>query len=340
MKESRLGPRQWAFVVLAGGAACALPFIRKQPDAAQGASDALAQPTPRPASPEIPRLSGPVVASDNTSVPSRISAAGETLTPPATVETLPDWANAQRSPFDELLGSKAVVKPPAFAAKESIPIQPLKPWVQPGAVDVSNPSTASEIPTTTADHGDGLLANSSHPPDAFEPIVAARKPSVADSPQATAAWPDQRVSLEQIAQLNYSASNSDLVSAIVSPPPTTANSNTTLAANVVTRPPNASQTAIAAPGMSQGGSLQEALPIIDLPNAPRLISGPSSAAPAVTPRSQATVHFGAPGNPTITPWPANPAPAPSAANSSAPAGSPSQPAARSQSLIFQPSSRP
>lgn len=333
MKESRLGPRRWAFVVLAGGAACAIPFLRSGPEATQNAPGTMAQPEPQPIDRQLPAArSGPA------------SAAGQILSPPATAETLPAWASAQRSPFDELLGSKAVVSPPAFGTEANLPIEPLKPWVQPNSDAVPISSSVNETTTTVAEHRDGLRSLSDNPPDAFGSDMVASQPRSLPSRASATAWPDERISLEQIAQLNYSSQNSDLVSAIVTPPPARANSSTSLATKVLSSNPNPSLESNVSQGLSAPRNLAEPLTSnAELPNAPRITSPPSDAASITAAHSRATIRFGesnaaaqSGANP-LTRQPPNLEPI---AATSPPTGLTTPPDARRKSIIFQPSARP
>lgn len=114
MKENRLGPRQWAFVVVAGGTVFALPFTQRQPDS-----------KPQPAVVDVeatllPEISA--VAAPSTAV------TAQSPTTTNSVAAVPAWPTLPHSPFDDLVQQKALV-PEAKPTEEIVPMLPLRPWI-------------------------------------------------------------------------------------------------------------------------------------------------------------------------------------------------------------------
>lgn len=150
MKETRLGPRQWAFVVVAGGAVMALPFTQRQleskpePPVVDVAATLL---------PEV-NLSVPSVVASTASHGTAHANAGEAdkagiaaasaeAFELANAPALPAWPTLPHSPFDDLVKQKAMVID-AQPTEDIVPMQPLRPWISaPGLVGHSLASTSS-----------------------------------------------------------------------------------------------------------------------------------------------------------------------------------------------------
>ncbi len=112
MKENRLGPRQWAFVVVAGGAVFALPFMQRQPEV-------------KPTSPVVD-VEATLLPEANTAAPS--AAVASQLTASNGDAVVSTWPTLRHSPFDELVQQKAMVAE-AKPAEEIVPMLPLRPWI-------------------------------------------------------------------------------------------------------------------------------------------------------------------------------------------------------------------
>lgn len=241
MKENFFGPRQWAFVVITGGAACALPFVQTD-KASTPADKALTQ---------TDSLLTPIDTS-LTSSQHGSSLEGGGIVPALPSPRLPEWANADRSPFDELVGVTAA-KPKAAAATEPLPMQPLRPWIA-GPTDAaslaSTAATPRSLPSTSASESavarrepsaGGASPWSAEPPAAgFTPIEQlAATPSRSPATSAMASevqWPDQAVSAEQVAQATRTRER-DRPRVVVAPPPLSTNpSSPLLAAPVLPAP--------------------------------------------------------------------------------------------------------
>lgn len=149
MKETRLGPRQWAFVVVVGGATLALPFTQRRPELKPALPDVDV------ASTLLPEASGAVPAvmasatnhspADQATSKNGLSAAPVPgLDELATAPAVPVWPTLLHSPFDELVQQKAVVVE-AEPTEEIVPMQPLRPWISaPGLAGNSLASTSNQ----------------------------------------------------------------------------------------------------------------------------------------------------------------------------------------------------
>jgi hypothetical protein len=230
MKENVLGPRQWAFVVITGGAACALPFLQTDNsptkiDSAPTSSQQDALLVDRYAPAGSPLRSGPPIAA---------GAAAD----PAVPLSVPEWANANRSPFDDLVGNTAVA-PEASPPKPQLPMQPLRPWIvgpgdsstlvatggqsrQPARTNAPGDAIASRDPSTRAaspwsEEPTGFTPIEqldSHPSTVASALVHQSNPR--SNPQSDR-WPDQAVSADELARATRSRDH-ELASAIVPPP--------------------------------------------------------------------------------------------------------------------------
>lgn len=234
MKENVFGPRQWAFVVITGGAACALPFVQTDnastpADNALTQTDSLLTPTDTP-----------------------LTSSQHDLVPGLPSPRLPEWANADRSPFDELVGVTAA-KPKAPAPTEPLPMQPLRPWIA-GPADAaslaSTTATPTSLPSTSAPESPiarrERSAEQASPWSAeahvgFTPIdqlaSSSIQPPSPNSMPSDDRWPDQAVSAEELAQVTRSRERG-LASAVVAPPPLSTKPSSPLLAAPVLPPPS------------------------------------------------------------------------------------------------------
>ncbi|MGN6133631.1 MAG: hypothetical protein ACTHOU_03980, partial [Aureliella sp.] len=155
MKESSLGPRKWAFVVISGGAACSLLFLH--PD------DSVA-----PARPQGQLNSGPPGTAPTSAAAPHPGAATDALGLPLPTQQLPSWANADRSPFDDLVGVTAA-KPERPMPSGALPMEPLRPWIS-GPAESAAPTPAGTAPTAQAPAGPASVL----PPADRTPSAGAR----------------------------------------------------------------------------------------------------------------------------------------------------------------------
>src|SRR5687768_6945209 len=96
MKEHFHGPQKWALVVISGGAACALPFVNNSEQ------------------PPAVRQQSPAGTSSSLNSATDVDRSMSALPSPQ----FPEWANADRSPFDDLVG---------FKAREPAPVELAEP---------------------------------------------------------------------------------------------------------------------------------------------------------------------------------------------------------------------
>lgn len=242
MKESILGPRQWAFVVITGGAACALPFVHSD-----NSPTSIDSPLTRTDSGPTPTDSALTSSPQGSAPGDRFAlessgAAGGALVVPGSIadiaphlshQRLPEWANADRSPFDELVGVTAS-KPQTEPPSEQVPMQPLRPWIA-GPADVAalastvtppGPASANVAGNSIAGHHSSAAAATpwnDEPTKGFTPIEQLAHSS-SNAPRKAVArlddkgqWPDQTVSAEELAQATRLRER-ELASSIVASP--------------------------------------------------------------------------------------------------------------------------
>lgn len=236
MKENILGPRQWAFVVITGGAACALPFL--QTDNAPTRTDSTSTSSQQDALHGGPRaaptsLSDVVPPLAEQYLPDPYSAQYRLPGQRPPVQHLPEWAKTDRSPFDDIVGN-TLAKPEPAPPQAQVPMQPLRPWIA-GPGDAASLVTASSAQRPPiAANPDGAIARAkpsaveaspwSDATSGFTPIeqLASHNASPpasgpAGGPAPSPRWPDQAVSAEQIAQVTR-AHEREPTSAIVGQP--------------------------------------------------------------------------------------------------------------------------
>lgn len=150
MKETRLGPRQWAFVVVAGGAVLALPFTQRQseskpePPVVDVAATLLpevnlAVPSVVASTASHGAANANVVKANEAGMAAASCGVDELAAEPA----LAAWPTLPHSPFDDMVKQKAVVFE-AQPTEEIVPMQPLRPWISaPGLVGHSPAVTSS-----------------------------------------------------------------------------------------------------------------------------------------------------------------------------------------------------
>lgn len=156
MKETRLGPRQWAFVVVAGGAVLALPFTQRQseskpePPVVDVAATLLpevnlAVPSVVVSTASHGAANANAVKADEAGLAAASSGVDELAAAPA----LAAWPTLPHSPFDDMVKQKALVID-AQPTEEIVPMQPLRPWISaPGLVEHSLASTSSPSNSTS-----------------------------------------------------------------------------------------------------------------------------------------------------------------------------------------------
>ncbi|MFO1065951.1 MAG: hypothetical protein U0892_18975 [Pirellulales bacterium] len=230
MMNSRLNPRTWAFVVVTGGAVCALPFFqgKKSPPAAPQKSDTelLLDSIAAAASP-IDK-----VEVNHSAVPG-LNEPAWSMVPAPPVSQVPQWIAETRSPFDEMLAGKTPLPLPESPMIETPNLSPQQPWiitdkVQTGSSNRMNGSQTPELVRSVAGNGQpGRKAEPSPWDDAPTEQQRAGSGSSASPPVSSLAssgriqWPDvtQRDGLQPEAKLpNHSSSNSALASSKDSAP--------------------------------------------------------------------------------------------------------------------------
>ena len=346
MKERSYGPQKWALVVISGGAACALPFVN----------------TNEPSTSELHQSHARAALSAND------AADVDHMTLAVPPPQLPEWANADRSPFDDLVGVKAREPAPVALAKP-LPLEPLRPWISgpastpsaPAAVNNSiaggQASPATSVSTKVADDASPWRDRS----DGWSAASAAATSSasmLADT-NAFATWPDQKLSPAEIARLTQPP-RKELASAIVSSPivsspislgqarpenivsqgdRSSSMSHSSIGSNsraVVTLPASGPVTT------SSQASMSAELPrhAIHETTASALFA-PSAFAPSTMIQSDVPPSLSAASTSTSTSTPPALSPAVSPATQTATGGAPlpKLPEARKQHIIFQPSPR-
>ena len=128
MKENRLGPRQWAFVVVAGGAVCALPFTQSQNHPKPEPPVVDVEATLLPQANQLGLAGAASDAAVNPARPAAPNSAADIAAASASTTGLPSWPALPQSPFDELVQQKAIV-PEAAPTEPIVPMQPLRPWI-------------------------------------------------------------------------------------------------------------------------------------------------------------------------------------------------------------------
>jgi len=233
MKENILGPRQWAFVVMAGGAACALPFL--QTDNAPTRTDSASTSSQQDGSFGGSPLASVSISERVPSLPEPYSPEHRLTGQPSSVQRLPEWANADRSPFDDLVGNTAA-KPAPTPPQGQVPMQPLRPWIAgPGeSTSLVTASSPQRLPTASSPDGASARAQPStgdaspwsDESSGFTPIEQlagdSSHPASSDrtsSSEGNYRWPDQAVTVEELAQAT-GARDHELASALVTPPST------------------------------------------------------------------------------------------------------------------------
>ena len=221
MKENLLGPHKWALVVISGGAACALPFIHRDDPAGQSQIQSQSEPIYEPG--------GAGIAHTPAGGPSTL----DRIVSTQPTQQLPEWANTDRSPFDDLVGITATPSPPKLPESPP-PMQPLRPWIA-GPGELSTP-TSSERPWTSTtpvlprDRQESVAKSIASPrgrsPADASPWVdqsqswssadAGKQPSSSALAQVSASevWPDQKLSPEEVSKLTRAAPR-ELSSAVV-----------------------------------------------------------------------------------------------------------------------------
>lgn len=187
MKETRLGPRQWAFVVVAGGAVLALPFTQRQseskpePPVVDVAATLLPEvnlsvPSVMASTASHGRANANGGQADKAGMAGASAEAFELANAPA----LPSWPTLPHSPFDDLVKQKAVVID-AQPTEDIVPMQPLRPWISaPGLVEHSLASTPSPSDSLgqTSSLGSGNLGSATSSPS----LGSAQNPVAVASP--------------------------------------------------------------------------------------------------------------------------------------------------------------
>lgn len=174
MKESSLSPRQWAFVVVTGGAACALPFVQSTKKSDEMVVDYRS-------------------ASDFGSQTSEDPITLADIAPPEPEKRLPEWASNQ-SPFDDLA-------PPALASsiEEFViaPLQPIRPWISGPTESAANlpEAVASTAPANPQTRGPAVASTVNSVNSVVNPAMTTASNSVFQSGRAThevvPEWKDQ-----------------------------------------------------------------------------------------------------------------------------------------------------
>jgi hypothetical protein len=233
MNQSRLGPRKWAFVVVAGGALLALPFTQRTRTVlpvSSAEADILAslEPLIVPVGP----VPGTVSATNTNAAPAddRLAGDGQATASASQLRELPAWAQAHQSPFDELMAQKAKV--PQVEPPEVLPLQPQRPWITPPpkretglALPATEVASAGQSVMNDSKLHQSKLAVTSHPA-AASPWAEDSTDPVAPQPQQLAtdqrtqrkanlsvdAWPDELFTGSPPPQL---AARKELQSAIV-----------------------------------------------------------------------------------------------------------------------------
>lgn len=158
MKDNRLGPRQWAFVVVVGGAVFALPFMQRQtenkpePPQIDAASTLLPETlTDGVGTGASSGLHASMTSSNSVRAAGSPAAAGQANTSSNSAELLAEpspatWPVLPHSPFEEMVQQKAIVIEPK-PTEEIVPMQPLRPWISAPNLTSGNsaPSTASSL---------------------------------------------------------------------------------------------------------------------------------------------------------------------------------------------------
>lgn len=279
MKETLLTPRQWAFVVITGGAVCALPFMQSG-----GQRERPGQEATLDGSTTLPVAALHASPSDALLLQTN----GSTVNPvdilPSGSQGLPQWASDSRSPFDELVGQKAA--PPAIAPpSDTLPLQPLRPWISgPGdaPVDATTPNVMARANIQTPDNSSSASASERKPfgsaskfasvesspwhddsaglnqtvgpAENRAPMIAAERGLFGITSSVASisgeAWPDQKISEEQLSKI-IRAPQRELASATIPPPQAGASGSSIVPAPQVANPPVLSRQTITRPVAAQ-----------------------------------------------------------------------------------------
>ncbi len=178
MKENSLGPRQWAFVVITGGAACALPFVNLS-NGQNKVVDSSTTDVETNLTSELPPATVSIPS------PKRSSYQDSELNP-----TLPGWTNDFLSPFDDLVRAKAPeVKPVPVDATEPF-LQPLRPWINAPENSSSHSNATSYEAQSPNSQLNNVRSQSGFAPRAL-PSTAAQNTvdSIAGSPSGPVSGP-------------------------------------------------------------------------------------------------------------------------------------------------------
>ncbi len=173
MKENRLGPRKWAFVVVAGGTVIALPFMQRQPES-------------RPQPPVVDAVAALLPETNLAALNQAAALNGQQVAPAAAANSAPNipaWPTLPHSPFDELVQQKAVV-PDAQPTEEIVPMHPLRPWIS--APNLNNTTSFASASSTPSASATSATANES-----LTPLVKhSASTKLVDSAASASPWRD------------------------------------------------------------------------------------------------------------------------------------------------------